>query len=144
MKYLLNAKEEVDLVSTGAEITEAGGRTWVRTPEGTFSALVRKVGEVTWVSFRGRQYRLEPFRVRRESAKGVGSGEVRAPMPGAIVEVKAEVGQSVSRGTPVVVLEAMKTRQPMVATLDGVVKAVHVVVGQQVGDGEVLVLIGPP
>jgi len=65
-------------------------------------------------------------------------GSLRAPMPGKIVAAPAKPGDTVSKGQPVVVLEAMKMEHALVAPFDGVVETVAVSVGDQVVDGAVL------
>lgn len=70
------------------------------------------------------------------------AGQVRAPMPGKVLRVLVEAGQSVKRGQELVVLEAMKMEQSLKAPADGVVKAVLVAPGQNVAVGAVLVELG--
>jgi 3-methylcrotonyl-CoA carboxylase alpha subunit len=70
-----------------------------------------------------------------------GDGRVRAPMPGRVLALDVSVGQGVSVGDRLLVLEAMKMEHRLVAKVAGVVSAVHVAEGDQVGDGMVLVEI---
>ena len=72
---------------------------------------------------------------------GVATGEVLAPMPGKVVEVFVAVGDAVEKGQRLLVLGAMKIEHTMKAPRAGVVAAVHVVAGGQVGDKAVLVEI---
>ena len=62
-----------------------------------------------------------------------------APMPGTILSIDVEVGDQVVTGDPVCVLEAMKMQQVLRAEWSGVVRAVHVVVGEQVQDGSTII-----
>ena len=64
---------------------------------------------------------------------------IRAPMPGLVVGIPVEVGQSVTRGTTLVVLSAMKMQNELTAPSDGVVKEVLVSAGQTVDQRQVLV-----
>ena len=75
------------------------------------------------------------------SAAGAGSGSVKAPMDGAIVEVLVEEGSSVSKGQLLVVLEAMKMEHPLKASIDGVVRRIGVSRGDQVKNRQLLVEI---
>jgi geranyl-CoA carboxylase alpha subunit len=75
------------------------------------------------------------------SAAGTGSGSVKAPMDGAIVEVLVEEGRSVSKGQLLVVLEAMKMEHPLKASIDGVVRRIGVSRGDQVKNRQLLVEI---
>lgn len=72
-------------------------------------------------------------------APSSGSGQnVTAPMPGNIFKVLAQPGQSVKEGETVVVLEAMKMENEIVAPADGTISAVHVKEGQSVEADDVL------
>ncbi len=64
---------------------------------------------------------------------------LRAPMPGTILSVAASVGQSVKRGEILLVLEAMKMENEIVAHIDGTVSAIYVQKGSTVNAGDVLV-----
>jgi 3-methylcrotonyl-CoA carboxylase alpha subunit len=68
-------------------------------------------------------------------------GSLRAPMPGKIVAVPARAGDTVTRGQPVVVLEAMKMEHALVAPFDGVVGQIGVAVGDQVSADTVLAVV---
>ncbi len=68
-------------------------------------------------------------------------GAVTAPMQGTIVKVNVEVGDTVTAGQPVCVLEAMKMENNIAAGADGTVTAVNVAAGDAVGTGDVLLTI---
>jgi biotin carboxyl carrier protein len=68
-------------------------------------------------------------------------GDVKAPMPGLVVEVDVVVGQTVTKGDKVLILEAMKMENVIKATGDGVVKAVHISKGTAVEKGQILIEI---
>lgn len=70
-----------------------------------------------------------------------GSGTLKAPMDGAIVEVHVRVGESVSKGQLLVVLEAMKMEHPLKAGIDGIIQGVQVAAGDQVRNRQVLLEI---
>ncbi|MDW7602992.1 biotin/lipoyl-containing protein, partial [Stenotrophomonas maltophilia] len=67
------------------------------------------------------------------------AGSLLAPMPGKIVATLVAAGTEVKRGTPLVVLEAMKMEHTLQAPADGMVKGYRAKAGDQVGDGAVLV-----
>ena len=78
------------------------------------------------------------------AAAPVASGEgepVNAPMNGNIVDVKVSAGQSVKSGDVLVILEAMKMENEIVAPKDGVIGAVMVNKGETVDTGATLVTI---
>jgi len=64
---------------------------------------------------------------------------VQAPMPGLVVAVPVEVGQTVVKGTTLVVLSAMKMQNELTAPADATVKEVLVCAGQTVDQGQALV-----
>ncbi|WP_395611244.1 acetyl-CoA carboxylase biotin carboxylase subunit [Pseudomonas sp. B22129] len=70
-----------------------------------------------------------------------GSGTVKAPMDGAIVDVRVSAGESVVKGQLLLVLEAMKMEHSLTAGMDGVVKGVQVIAGDQVRNRQVLLEI---
>jgi acetyl/propionyl-CoA carboxylase alpha subunit len=133
--------DEVELEDSGYEAIRDGDRLMIRTPEGTFSGVAVMHGDAVLVSYKGRQYRVEKKTGRARGAAGASSGELRAPMPGQIVDVRVAEGDAVAKGQTLLVLEAMKTQQPFNAPFDGVVKKVGVAKGDQVIDGALLVLV---
>ena len=71
-----------------------------------------------------------------------GNGEkVVAPMPGNIIDVKVSVGQAVKKGDVVIILEAMKMENEIVAPVDGTVKQILVQKGNTVDTDQVLAVI---
>ncbi|MDL2184405.1 acetyl/propionyl/methylcrotonyl-CoA carboxylase subunit alpha [Pseudomonas sp. ChxA] len=69
------------------------------------------------------------------------TGIVKAPMDGAIVDIRVSAGEIVSKGQLLLVLEAMKMEHPLTAGIDGVIKGVQVVAGDQVRNRQVLLEI---
>lgn len=67
-----------------------------------------------------------------------GGVKVNSPMPGKILAVKANAGQAVKKGDVVLVLEAMKMENEVVAPQDGTVASINVAVGDMVESGDVL------
>ena len=67
--------------------------------------------------------------------------QVKAPMPGTILAVKASAGQAVKAGDVIVVLEAMKMENDIVAPCDGTVKEIVVTKGTTVNTDDVLAII---
>ena len=68
-----------------------------------------------------------------------GPSAVAAPMPGIVVSVPVKVGDLVEAGQPVVVVEAMKMQNELVAEVTGVVESIEVKPGQTVDRAAVLV-----
>jgi 3-methylcrotonyl-CoA carboxylase alpha subunit len=69
---------------------------------------------------------------------GTHEGRLAAPMPGKVVALLATVGQRVTQGQPLAVMEAMKMEHTLTAPRDGVVEALLYGVGDQVGEGSEL------
>ena len=67
-----------------------------------------------------------------------GSVTVNAPMPGKILGLLESVGEAVKKGDVVVVLEAMKMENEIVAPQDGTIASINVAVGDSVDSGAVL------
>ncbi|UYZ62867.1 biotin/lipoyl-containing protein [Hymenobacter weizhouensis] len=65
--------------------------------------------------------------------------ELKAPMPGLIVDIRVTPGQTVQKGDPLLVLEAMKMENILKAPGDGTVAAVKVTLRDNVTKGQVLV-----
>jgi 3-methylcrotonyl-CoA carboxylase alpha subunit len=89
---------------------------------------------------RSRRLRLvDPLDVSMYEATGDVEGAVRAPLPGKIIDLRVKVGDTVSRGQPLLVLEAMKMEHTLTAPADGTVKSIRYAVGEQVSEGAELV-----
>ena len=63
---------------------------------------------------------------------------MRAVMPGIVREVLVRPGDAVHRGTPLLILEAMKMQNEVRAEVDGVVDVVHARAGNAVAKGDLL------
>jgi glutaconyl-CoA/methylmalonyl-CoA decarboxylase subunit gamma len=71
-----------------------------------------------------------------------GATQVKAPMPGTLLSYKVAQGQAVKRGEVLLILEAMKMENEIVAPADGVVKALNASEGASVNTGDALVELG--
>ena len=65
--------------------------------------------------------------------------ELKAPMPGLIVDIRVQPGQAVQKGDPLLVLEAMKMENILKAPADGTVSSLKVSLRDNVQKGQVLV-----
>lgn len=79
--------------------------------------------------------------VPKPAASGAGK-PVTSPLPGVIIAVKVNVGDSVKAGQEVAVLEAMKMENSIEAIQDGTVTAIHVAKGDSILEGAAIVTIG--
>jgi acyl-CoA carboxylase subunit alpha len=76
-----------------------------------------------------------------EPGSAVAQGSLVAPMPGNVIRVGAEVGETVAAGQPLIWLEAMKMEHTITAPTDGILAELNVQTGQQVEVGAVLGVI---
>ena len=80
-----------------------------------------------------------PAQAPAQAPAATGAGEkVAAPMPGTILDVKVNVGDTVQKGQVLFILEAMKMENEIMAANDGVVTSVCVQKGASVSNGTVL------
>jgi glutaconyl-CoA/methylmalonyl-CoA decarboxylase subunit gamma len=70
-----------------------------------------------------------------------GNNFLKAPMPGLILDVKVKVGDRVTAGQTVIIMEAMKMENSINAKINGTVKEIHVQKGAQVMTGHLLLVV---
>ncbi len=105
------------------------------------SAAVVHEGDNVSILFGGRTHRIE--RVDPMALRDVDldeGGKVTAPLPGKIVQVQVEVGTSVGKGDPLLILEAMKMEHTITAPRDAVIAGLPFASGEQVEEGVELVI----
>uniref|UniRef100_UPI000670E556 acetyl-CoA carboxylase biotin carboxyl carrier protein subunit n=1 Tax=Kitasatospora sp. MY 5-36 TaxID=1678027 RepID=UPI000670E556 len=78
-----------------------------------------------------------------EPAVRTDPGALLAPMPGTVVRVAAAVGDTVTAGRPLLVLEAMKMEHRVVAPVDGTLVELRATPGRQVETGTLLAVVRP-
>ncbi len=98
-------------------------------------------GETLHVTMAGTTTSLEVVPRFTPSGPEAPTGGLTAPMPGKVLDVHPMVGDKVTAGQAMVVLEAMKMEHHMTAPFDGTVVEVRVVAGDQVDNGAVLLVI---
>ena len=111
-------------------------------PLTTRVAAEHLVAEVNGKRFDVKLHTPEPV-VKRHRAKeskfgGAGGTGLTSPMQGTVVKVAVEVGQAVVAGDLIIVLEAMKMEQPLIAHRSGVIANLTAVIGETVASGTVL------
>ena len=117
-----------------------GDRFAVELDDRRLIASVVAVDDKRSVFLNGSTYSLlrdDPL--HRVDAGDAHGGGLTAPMPGKIVALLAQPGQKVDKGTPLLILEAMKMEHTITAPAAGIVKAFCYVAGEQVSDGAALV-----
>lgn len=73
------------------------------------------------------------------AAAAAGTESLNAPMPGNILDIKVKAGDSVTKGQVLLILEAMKMENEIMAPRDAVVAGVHVNKGDSVDSGKLLI-----
>jgi len=117
-----------------------GDRFAVELDDRRLIAGVVTVDDKRTVFFQGSTYTLlrdDPL--HRVDAGDSHGGGLTAPMPGKVVALLAQPGQKVEKGTPLLILEAMKMEHTITAPAAGTVKAFCYTPGEQVGDSAALV-----
>ncbi|SLM97394.1 acetyl/propionyl/methylcrotonyl-CoA carboxylase subunit alpha [Brevibacterium yomogidense] len=99
-------------------------------------------GRTLWVRTNGGLAQLTRPQADTAIGAAAAGAEVLAPMPGSVTGIRAEDGETVVTGQPVVVVEAMKMEHVLTAPADGVVQ-LSTVAGAQVALDEVLAVIVP-
>ena len=67
------------------------------------------------------------------------ASSIKSPLPGTILVTNVKVGDQVKRGDVLIVMEAMKMENNIMANKDGQVKAIHVTIGQTVAQEDALI-----
>lgn len=102
-------------------------------------------GEQLWLFTRPGSLLIEDrTRALTQATASAGSGLLKAPMDGAIVEVRVGEGTEVCQGQLLLVLEAMKMEHPLKAGIAGVIRRLQVNPGDQVRGHQVLLEIEAP
>jgi len=115
----------------------------------SYEVLIEPSAQDYAVTLRGEQYhvRVEDERTRRLSAGRRGPAapqgdlSIRAPIPGLVVKVLVQVGQSVEEGQSLILLEAMKMENEIRAPRSGLIKQIDVGAGSRVEQGAVLMVL---
>lgn len=127
-EYLLHASE----LTSGKWLLRINGERSI--------AYTAQAKEARYVQVDGVQYQLERTTGNRRKRQGqAGASDLKAEMPGQVIDVRVQVGDSVSAGQVLVVLEAMKMEIRITAPAEGIVKRLLVKTGEVVERGHLLV-----
>ena len=85
-----------------------------------------------------RQEVPAPTRSETKIRKSIGANQVKAPLPGNIMQIFVRNGDSVKKGEKLLMYEAMKMENSILAERDGTVSAIRVQAGDSVLEGDVL------
>jgi acetyl-CoA/propionyl-CoA carboxylase, biotin carboxylase, biotin carboxyl carrier protein len=122
---------QLDGETTNATILERGGHSWIATAGATFELTLQT-----------REQQLAEHRAGLDRAAGTIAPDIRSPMPGTVVAVSAESGDTVKAGQLLVTIEAMKMEHKMLSPTAGVV-TIGVTKGELVSLDQIVASISP-
>ncbi|MYB34864.1 MAG: 3-methylcrotonyl-CoA carboxylase [Gammaproteobacteria bacterium] len=103
---------------------------------------VAHAGNTVFLHIDGQHHRVDILDIdHAEGDRLDASGTIFSPMPGMVIEVRVEPGQSVSKGDHLLCIEAMKMEHDILAPSSGMVKTVHCKSGDSVTENTSLVII---
>lgn len=126
-------------------VRDRDGAWLVETHQGRRRLWVATRGDERLIFCDGRVHTLrlpDPEHADEEDQQG-GGPRLVADMPGKVVQVVVEVGQTVEAGQTMLIMESMKMETELAAAVAGTVATVHVTDGQVVGQGDALVDVTP-
>ncbi|KAK9512583.1 hypothetical protein O3M35_000978 [Rhynocoris fuscipes] len=109
------------------------------TPTGDKEVFFEMNGQLRSVFIKDKEGAKE-LHVHPKAQKGA-KGQVGAPMPGTVMEIRVKVGEAVEKGAPLVVLSAMKMEMVVQAPIAGVVKSLEATVGMKLEGDDLLLTI---
>ncbi|WP_093083483.1 acetyl/propionyl/methylcrotonyl-CoA carboxylase subunit alpha [Sphingobium sp. AP50] len=116
---------------------EVAGKPYIVTPDQTVPAT--SANGVLFLD--GEAWPFGPRRADHVDGADAGDGAILSPMPGRIIAVLVEQGQQVAKGQKLLVMEAMKMEQSLLAPFDGIVADLKASTGAQVSEGALLARI---
>jgi acetyl-CoA/propionyl-CoA carboxylase biotin carboxyl carrier protein len=127
-----------------ASVVRIGDRLTVTLDGLTTSYAVVHEGETVWLAADGHVAALrEQERLASSAGAATGDGAVTAPMPGTVTVVQTSLGDEVTAGTPLLVVEAMKMEHVLTAPVAGTVTELGVTAGQSVRLDERVAVVTP-
>ena len=127
-------------VAAGAEPTPDG--LLLTVGDRTTTVLAAADGATTWLHLDGSTWAVTELPPqRRGGAAAAHDGDVRSPMPGAVLGVRVAVGDEVEEGEVLLVVEAMKMEHALAAPFAGTVAGLTVRTGEQVVVDQLLVTV---
>ncbi len=136
---VLAGDEPVQLVSSGPDQVVLADASGV-----ACSFAVARYGRDVYVDSARGPVHFDAVPRFPEPGSSVAEGSLVAPMPGNVIRLGAQVGDTVTAGQPLIWLEAMKMEHTITAPSDGVLSSLNVTTGQQVEVGAVLALVEAP
>lgn len=139
----------IDNKEMGIEVSEtADGSFKIFTSNKIYEVeLVNKEGNEVSLSVDGKRINVSALNPMDELLKKLGMNsagsnavkEIKAPMPGSILSLTVQAGDSVKKGDSLLILEAMKMENVIKSPTDGVIKELKVTTGQNVEKNQFLI-----
>ncbi|MGP1676471.1 MAG: acetyl/propionyl/methylcrotonyl-CoA carboxylase subunit alpha [Burkholderiales bacterium] len=137
---------------SSTEVFVAEQRFCVQIDAAQGSVLHGKLGDISWHAARasnsieltldGTRYSLPAYADRNPAQFSIGASAL-SPMPGVVVSLPAKLGQTVSEGEVLAIVEAMKMENKVTAAFAGTVTAINCRLNQAVNAGDLLVTVEP-
>ncbi len=109
------------------------------------SLYVAQDGKTLYLHFAGKTWQIESQdEFSGAGGEGAGAGQIKAPMPGVVVENSAREGDSVEPGQTLMLIESMKLQTEIKSSVAGVIRAIGFAEGDNFDKGAILVDIEVP
>lgn len=96
-------------------------------------------GDSRFLRINGQTHCITPFNAGAETDGGSARSELRAPMPGAVIEVHVAAGDHVGAGDPLITIESMKLQTVLGSPRAGQIAEIGVTAGEVFGKDQPLV-----
>lgn len=126
--------------------TGADGRAWLTVGDRHVEVVIATRGDEVFVHLDGEAYALRyqhPLDRLAAAAAGNAEDRILAPMPGSVVSIAVKVGDAVTRGQTLLVMESMKMETTIAAPRDGVIAEVSYGQGQTFDRDALLLSLEP-
>ena len=109
----------------------------------TYRCIVAKEGDMRYIYYNGNAFKLQ--RIEKAALDGVDAisqeNRIKSPMPGKVLKIHVKVGDSVTKGQHLMILEAMKMENAIPSAEAGTVKEIKVNVNDKVATNQVLMVL---
>lgn len=135
---------EVSPYSNGSLAQEDDGSYQLSVNGKTHHLWMEREGDRVFVRLNGRTFEIDEIDPRGGAAEGPTAGDTaKAPMPGTVISIEVEPGQSVRNGETLMTIESMKLQTQIVAWREGEVGEIHLSAGEEFDRDAPLVSLKP-
>ena len=110
-------------------------------PGGCSNPAIQIEADRITVWLQGEPHRFDRVSRSSDAEADISEGALRAPMPGVVLAVHVKEGDKVTRGQPLIVMEAMKMEHTLTASGTGTIADLRVAKGDRVRDGDALLIL---